>query len=482
MAQVNQVLLGAAENAALKKSNTTMSQANAINQSQAIANSRTTSDNVDTEFSTILAVEYVNPIREITSILPSQTPTFAELLTDDLSDNANGDNESTPEDLLAQIGIAQSYNAELDNVSKISGQILPSLPQTEFTTETNTQLQAVFSDDLSSVPQLVNTDGIETLALKTDVNTMGAEQEQQNFAATSYSISQSKLASVTTSPQVLANSIGNTDDASTKALGNQELVNTLIDKTQSSDVDGKAGIAKALNQTIFNETTKQTPIIMSAKLASEQMVGEFTESDFQVDDSDLLSSFDKASSNSQSNTSTFTNGLNFVNRAEARSDIPQLHVSLKQAGEQTPPMQEMIQRFSPVMKQQLVAMVSNGIGQAEIRLDPPELGHMLVKIQVQQDQTQVQFHVSQPGAKELLEQATPKLREMLAEQGIELSDSQVSYREKSHDGSSQEQDRQGSQQGDNSSMNSGWNETATNDEQLVLNMPTSEASGIDYYA
>ncbi|MGS0730652.1 flagellar hook-length control protein FliK, partial [Shewanella sp. 0m-11] len=109
-----------------------------------------------------------------------------------------------------------------------------------------------------------------------------------------------------------------------------------------------------------------------------------------------------------------------------RQEIPQLQLSLKQGAEQTPAMQQMIQRFSPMMNQQLITMVSNGVQHAEIRLDPPELGHMMVRIQVQGDTTQVQFQVSQHQTRDLVEQAMPRLREMLAEQGMQLTDGQVS--------------------------------------------------------
>ena len=64
-------------------------------------------------------------------------------------------------------------------------------------------------------------------------------------------------------------------------------------------------------------------------------------------------------------------------------------------------------------------MVSNGIQQAEIRLDPPELGHLTVKIQIQGDQTQVQFHVAQSQTRDIVEQAMPRLRDMLAQEGLD---------------------------------------------------------------
>ncbi|MGB0893676.1 MAG: flagellar hook-length control protein FliK [Parashewanella sp.] len=160
------------------------------------------------------------------------------------------------------------------------------------------------------------------------------------------------------------------------------------------------------------------------------------------------------------------------------SPLPQFQVSLKQGGEQQVPMQDMIERFSPVMKQQVMAMVSKGIGHAEIRLDPPELGHMLVKIQVQQDQTQVQFHVSQPQARDLLEQAAPRLRELLAEQGLDLADSQISYQ----NGKDNNQQGQNDQQAEHGHTLGSDQKDVLNDEQIMLDISTSPVSGIDYYA
>ena len=162
--------------------------------------------------------------------------------------------------------------------------------------------------------------------------------------------------------------------------------------------------------------------------------------------------------------------------ANNRQDLPQFHVSLKQAAEQTPPMQQMIQRFSPMMNQQLITMVSNGVQQAEIRLDPPELGQMMVRIQVQGDTTQVQFQVSQHQTRELVEQAMPRLREMLAEQGMQLTDGQVSQ---GNGGGAQGEGGNG--QGKGNSMTDS-DEFSAEEMLTRSNLSTSSASGIDYYA
>ncbi|MGL5048573.1 MAG: flagellar hook-length control protein FliK [Shewanella sp.] len=159
-----------------------------------------------------------------------------------------------------------------------------------------------------------------------------------------------------------------------------------------------------------------------------------------------------------------------------RQDVLQVQLSLRQGVEQQNQMQEMIQRFSPVMKQQLITMVSQGIQHAEIRLDPPELGHMLVKIQVHGDQTQVQFHVTQAQTRDLVEQAIPRLRELLQEQGMQLADSHVSQ-------GNQGDRREGwGDSGGSSSNGADLDDIAAEELHLGLNQATGVTSGIDYYA
>ncbi|MEL4271938.1 flagellar hook-length control protein FliK [Shewanella xiamenensis] len=164
-----------------------------------------------------------------------------------------------------------------------------------------------------------------------------------------------------------------------------------------------------------------------------------------------------------------------ANQQIQRQEIPQVHLSLRQGVENQNQMQEMIQRFSPVMKQQLVTMVRQGIQQAEIRLDPPELGHMIVKIQVHGEQTQVQFHVAQAQTRDVVEQAIPRLRELLQEQGMQLADSHVSQGD-------QGQRREGGFADSGGSSGGNVDDFSAEELDLGLNQATSLNSGIDYYA
>ncbi|WP_052074738.1 flagellar hook-length control protein FliK [Shewanella mangrovi] len=161
-------------------------------------------------------------------------------------------------------------------------------------------------------------------------------------------------------------------------------------------------------------------------------------------------------------------------------NMTQYQMSLRQTNEQQVQQQELIQRFAPAMKQQLLTMVKDGIQHAEIRLDPPELGAMTVKVQVRGDHTQVQFHVTQTQAKDLIDQAMPRLRDLLQQQGMNLADSQVSY------GGSGQQSQSGAT-GDgyfagNGAGTADSDETSTEVAIQPLNISESYASGIDYYA
>lgn len=88
------------------------------------------------------------------------------------------------------------------------------------------------------------------------------------------------------------------------------------------------------------------------------------------------------------------------------------------------------QQASQQLRERMMFMMNNGIQRAEIRLDPPDLGSMTVRVTVQNEQAQVNFQVQNPQAREMLEQAMPRLRELMEQQGMQLADSEVSQQQK----------------------------------------------------
>ncbi|WP_319781825.1 flagellar hook-length control protein FliK [Oceanisphaera sp. IT1-181] len=76
------------------------------------------------------------------------------------------------------------------------------------------------------------------------------------------------------------------------------------------------------------------------------------------------------------------------------------------------------------LAQQAQVVVSQNLQEADIKLNPSEFGAMRIQIRMEQGEVQVQFVASHPQARELLEQAMPRLREMLQQQGMNLHQGQ----------------------------------------------------------
>ena len=75
--------------------------------------------------------------------------------------------------------------------------------------------------------------------------------------------------------------------------------------------------------------------------------------------------------------------------------------------------------------QKVVLLVNRQESRAELTLTPPHLGKVDVSISINGDQTSATFISASPAAREALEQALPRLREILAEAGITLGQASV---------------------------------------------------------
>lgn len=75
--------------------------------------------------------------------------------------------------------------------------------------------------------------------------------------------------------------------------------------------------------------------------------------------------------------------------------------------------------------QKIVLMANRQDSRAELTLTPPQLGKVEVTISMNGDQTSATFVSASPAAREALEQALPRLREILADAGITLGQASV---------------------------------------------------------
>lgn len=88
-------------------------------------------------------------------------------------------------------------------------------------------------------------------------------------------------------------------------------------------------------------------------------------------------------------------------------------------------------------------MVNGRQSMAEIRLDPPEMGSMQIRLNVSGDSASVSFVVQSQQAKEALNEAMPRLRDMFSEQGLDLGESFVSQQNSGEAGEGEFADQQG---------------------------------------
>ncbi|MDH5650136.1 MAG: flagellar hook-length control protein FliK [Gammaproteobacteria bacterium] len=74
----------------------------------------------------------------------------------------------------------------------------------------------------------------------------------------------------------------------------------------------------------------------------------------------------------------------------------------------------------------IVFMSKMGLQEAQLQLSPPRLGQVDVRISIVDDTANIIFTVNSHASKDLVEQAMPRLRAMLAETGVNMGDVSVS--------------------------------------------------------
>ena len=113
------------------------------------------------------------------------------------------------------------------------------------------------------------------------------------------------------------------------------------------------------------------------------------------------------------------------------------------------------------------------LSSAELKLHPAELGAVEIQISTEDDQTRVSFITSNAAAKEVIESSLPRLRELLAEGGLQLEQGDVAHRDLPDDKQAQELANGSSftnEEGEDSEAN-----------QATLHFTRKSTSQIDHY-
>ncbi|TRO20813.1 flagellar hook-length control protein FliK [Ectopseudomonas mendocina] len=116
-----------------------------------------------------------------------------------------------------------------------------------------------------------------------------------------------------------------------------------------------------------------------------------------------------------SKLNALTQALNHqVGAAQRMPLVPGQPVAMHQGG------------WSEAVVDRVMWLSSQNLKSAEIQLDPAELGRLEVRVNLSQDQAQVTFASPNAGVREALEGQMHRLRELFAQQGMNLADANVS--------------------------------------------------------
>ncbi|MFC5078261.1 Flagellar hook-length control protein [Vibrio thalassae] len=125
-------------------------------------------------------------------------------------------------------------------------------------------------------------------------------------------------------------------------------------------------------------------------------------------------------------------------------------------------------------------MMAKNLKHVDIRLDPPDLGRMQIRMSLNNDSATVHFTVQNQHTRDMVDQAMPRLREMLSQQGIQLADSSVQQQ------SQGQQQRHASQEsGGSGSHANGRTHQGLDESEQGVNLEVNIAKktdGISYYA
>ncbi len=311
-----------------------------------------------------------------------------------------------------------------------------------------------------------------------------AKQLQQGGTASTSSVSESFIGTVVTNTGQIESDL--TPPASLDLNNLLSKVDTKADVSGSTDFISalKTGLAEVKAQlekgrepgidlkALVNDAIKSSPELASNMLSTKpEQVELATRSMMQVVDvAQLMSSALEQVSHQQSVNATYREqGINMVEQTKA---------SQLQQGQ----FDKALNLAKPEAHQQLAEkvrfMVNANQLVADIRLDPAELGSMHVKVSVSGESANVSFVVQTLHAKEAIDNAAPKLKELLAEKGIELGQSSV---EQGSQDKGDEQQMAGNGNGHDHSAEQGLAEGEVPEGVLQQPIVNGALGGIDYF-
>ncbi len=220
----------------------------------------------------------------------------------------------------------------------------------------------------------------------------------------------------------------------TDLINNDSLEEGILNKSVNKPdvLVGRSITADAIQQSIHKKDADSSNILDDINFS--QHMKELGKSNIDAD-SELLSQV----SRQEVNTTKLVDQLTSVDKplnaiATANNNSIKTYSNAEQAG-------AMIHRIEVPVTQagwgeavgnRLMMMVNGKMQSANIHLNPAELGPIEIRVKVNQDQATVHFVSSNSVVREAIEEAFPRLKEMFMQNGITLTDANVSQQSSQH--------------------------------------------------
>ncbi|EOB1204299.1 flagellar hook-length control protein FliK [Photobacterium damselae] len=254
----------------------------------------------------------------------------------------------------------------------------------------------------------------------------------------------------------------------TTVSGGKESTKELLESQQNKSVHGQNVLLASKAELLPQGDAVKAGINHSAALSQAQ-----TQS--LLDQSHATDSKEASAQAALQSLSAHQNGASSAssllgNRQDTSlNNQPPLLLTKEQAGDQ--------------LADKVQMMAAKNLKQIDIRLDPPELGRMQIKLSLHDDnQASIQFQVAHQQTRDLIDQAMPRLRELLLQQGMQLAQSSV--HQETNQQFSQHFNQQSGQ--DSSAFGSGGDSDGSHDGHddgtIIEGYVTTSSDRVDYYA
>lgn len=192
---------------------------------------------------------------------------------------------------------------------------------------------------------------------------------------------------------------------------NDQLTDNLLSNSSKTLVDRRQVKPKISEQKKPSGTTK----VLSNNMISSNQISNATNLNqtFKVNDISLNQWQSDSTTNHHLLQSAIANNTTSIQSVVANSPIVSLPVAVDQP------------QWQESLAQQIILFKRHNIEQAEIRLNPEELGSLQIKLSMHDGKMQLHMAAAVGVVKGILESALPYLRTSLAEQGIELQQTEV---------------------------------------------------------